>query len=74
MWAFPDRYNRNGELWAVMLAILGLVSMESNDERWPYGIHFSFYGRPSELVFLDLEGFFISPIAPRRTFVDERFA
>lgn len=56
MWALPDGHHWNGELWAVVFAVPGLVSMESNDEGRPHGIYFSIHGCPSELVFLDLEG------------------
>lgn len=71
MWTFPDGYNRNIELWVVVFTVPGLVSMESNDERWPHGIHSSLHGRPSELVLLDLEGFPNSSTVPQRTIVDE---
>jgi len=56
MWTLRDGCNRNGELWAVVRAVYGRVSMESNDEGWSYGIHTSLHGCPSELVLLDLEG------------------
>jgi hypothetical protein len=71
VWTFPDGYNRNVELWVVVLAVPGRVSMESNNERWHYGIRSGFHGLPPELVLLDLEGLLISSIIPRHTIVDE---
>lgn len=72
MWTLSDGYNRNVKLWAVVFTFSGRISMESNDERWPHGIHSSLHGRPSELVLLDLEGLLDSPTVPRRTIADER--
>lgn len=71
MWAFLDGYNRNGELWAVVLTVPGRVSVESNHEGWSYGVHSSFHGCPSELVFLDLEGLSNPFIVLQRTIIDE---
>lgn len=59
-----DGCSRNSELWGVVLAVYGRVSMESNDEGWSHGIYTSFHGRPSELVLLDLEGLSISTTFP----------